>query len=103
MDQNSIKLDLLKIKVKDLISKKIVDIIVANELPYKKIQEMAVDVTDTLDFVRTNEDVIRFVKELPNFYPYLISVSQIMNVELNELKQKQVIGKLESYFKNLSH
>lgn len=100
MDQNSIKVDLLKIKLKDLVSRKIVDILVKKELPFKEIQDMAVDLIDTLNFVKTKEDIIKFVKELPNFYPYLISVAQTMNAELNEIKQQQVIGKLESYFKS---
>ncbi len=102
MDQNSIKVDLLKIKLKDLISRKIVDILVKKELPFKKIQEMAVDLTDTLSYVKTKEQLIILVSELANYYPYLKTEVQIMNAELNELKEQQVIGKLESYFKNLS-
>ena len=93
----------LKIKLKDLISRKIVDMLVNNELPFKEIQDMAVDLTETLNFVKTSEDLIRFIKELPNFYPYLTSVVQIMNVELNEVKEQQVKTKLEGYFKSSSH
>ena len=102
MDQNSIKLDLLKIKLKDLVSRKIVDMLVKKELPFKQIQEMAVDLTDTLNFIKTKEQLIILVNELANYYPYLKTEAQLMNVELNEIKEQQVIGKLESYFKNSS-
>ena len=58
MDQNSIKVDLLKIKLKDLISRKIVDILVKKELPFKKIQEMAEEIrTGKINFDElTQED-----------------------------------------------
>ncbi|KKP59730.1 MAG: hypothetical protein UR54_C0024G0001, partial [Candidatus Roizmanbacteria bacterium GW2011_GWA2_34_18] len=46
MDKDSIKVDLLKIKIKDLISRKIVEILVDKKLPFKQIQDMAVDITD---------------------------------------------------------
>jgi len=101
MDQNSIKLDLLKIKIKDLVSRKIVDILVNNELPYKKIQEMSIDLVDSLKEVKTKEDLLKLINALPTVYPYLKNESFMLNAELNELKQQAVIGKLESYFKNL--
>jgi len=100
MDKDLIKIDVLKIKIKDLISRKIVEILVDKKLPFKQIQDMAVDITDTLNMVKTKDDIIKFVKELPNFYPYLTSIAQAMNVELSEIKQQQVIGRLESYIKN---
>lgn len=102
MDQNSIKLDLLKIKLKDLVSRRIVDMLVTKELPFKQIQDMAIDLTDTLSFIKTKEQLIILISELANFYPYLKSEAQLMNAELNEIKQQQVIGKLKSYFKNSS-
>lgn len=102
MDQNSIKLDLLKIKLKDLVSRKIVDMLVKKELPYKEIQNMAIDLVDSLKEVKTKEDLLKLINALPTVYPYLKNESQMLDAELNELKQQAVIGKLENYFKNLS-
>ncbi len=101
MDENFIKLDLLKIKLKDLVSRKIVDVLVKKELPYKAIQEMAVDLVDSLKEVKTKEDLLKLINALPTIYPYLKNESFMLNAELNELKQQAVIGKLENYFKSL--
>ncbi|MCL4364657.1 hypothetical protein M1328_05490 [Patescibacteria group bacterium] len=93
----------MKIKLKDLVSRKIVDILVSNTLPYKEIQEMAVDLVDALNEVKTKEDLIKLIDALPTVYPYLKNEAFMMNQELSELKQQAVIGKLENYFKNFSH
>ncbi len=102
MDKDSIKLDLLKIKLKDLVSRKIVDILVKKELPYKEIEEMAIDLVDSLKEVKTKEDLLKLIDALPTVYPYLKNESFMLSAELNELKQQAVIGKLENYFKSLS-
>lgn len=101
MDQNSIKLDLLKIKLKDLVSRKIVDMLIKKELPFKQIQEMAIDLVDSLKEVKSKEDLLKLIDALPIVYPYLKNESFMLGAELNELKQQAVIGKLENYFKNL--
>lgn len=100
MDKDSIKLDLLKIKLRDLISRKIVDILTKKELPYKQIQEMAIDLVDSLKEIKTKEDFLKLINALPTVYPYLKTESQMLDAELGELKQQAVIGKLENYFKN---
>ncbi len=102
MEQNDIKLDILKIKLKDLISRKIVNTLIHKEMPYKQIQEMAVDMLETLDEIKTKEDFLKLINALPTVYPYLKNETIILEGELNDLKQQAVIGKLENYFKNLA-
>jgi len=103
MDQDLIKIDLFKIKLKDLVSNKIVDMIAKKELPYKQIQEMAVDFVDALKEVKSKDDLLKLVSELANIYPYLKDEAVIMNKELEVFKEEVLINKLQSYFKNLSH
>lgn len=102
MDKDSIKVDLLKIKLKDIVSRKIVDMLAKKELPFKEIQEMAVDLLDSLKEVKTKEDFFKLTSAIPSIYPYLKTESQILDSELGELKQQAVMGKLENYFKSLS-
>lgn len=103
MSVHSQDLDDLKKKLKSLVSDRITELIVSGEVPYKEIQEMAVDLLDTLDFVTTKEQLALLSKEIGEFYPYLKNESKIMSAEFNDMKEKQVISKLENYFKNLSH
>ncbi|MFZ6034627.1 MAG: hypothetical protein ACOYUB_00550 [Patescibacteria group bacterium] len=93
----------LKKKLKTIVSEQITDILVSGEVPYKKIQEMAVDLLDTLDYVETKEQFALLVKQMAEFYPFLKNQATIMEAELKETQEQQVINKLESYFKSLSH
>lgn len=103
MSVNTQDLGVLKKRLKELVSTKITDLIVTGNIPYKQIQEMAVDLLDTLDFITTKEQLVLLASEMGNFYPFLKQESKMMTAELNEIKEKQVISKLEDYFKNLSH
>ena len=100
MDQDSIKVDLLKIKLKDIVSRKILDILTKKEMPYKQLQEMASDVVDSLKETKTKGDLVKLVSALGDVYPYLKSEQQLMMAELNEIREQAVIGKLENYFKS---
>lgn len=103
MSVKSQDLDSLKNRLKSLVSNRLTDLIVSQEVPYTTIKEVAVDLIEVLGLITTKEQLSAFVKEMADPYPFLKEQSKIMMAEMNEVKEAQVINKLESYFKNVSH
>jgi len=63
---------------------------------------MAVDLTESIKGIKTKEELVMLVTELATVYPYLKNEQQLMMAELKEIREQAVIGRLESYIKNLS-
>jgi hypothetical protein len=100
---NSFTVEELKLKLKELISKRIVDMIADKSLPYSQIRDTAVAITTSLPEVKTIEDFSVYLDEVLEEYPFLKNEVTLLRHEINRLKEVQVIDRLKSLISNYNN
>lgn len=76
------------------ITKELLDALEANELSKVAGQELAIEVLEAKDLLRTNEDILAFIAKLSSSYPFLKKLQTEMlsnNINtniVNELSEK---------------
>lgn len=102
MDQNQQVIDqVLKDKIKQLFGKKALEILRIKKEPYSSIREMAIFVTTELPNIKTQSELISFLDDVSNDFPFLMDEVSLLKKEANLVKEQIVINKLAHYIKNL--
>jgi hypothetical protein len=101
MDQGQQLLtDTSRDKVKNVISKRVVELLKTNEVSYSEIKKLSIFIAEELPTVKDNQELIMFFDYLLKEYPFIKNEVNILKNEMNVVKEKAVIGKLEQYIKN---
>ena len=101
-ETKSLSVEELKLKLKEILSNKIVEIIADKSLPYAKIREMAVYVTDSLPLVQNSQDLSLFLEDIVSEFDFLKHEIIVMKNEIGQTKEAQIMDKLRSYISNYS-